>query len=91
MTRGLIEAVVMTEAGPLRLMNTHLEYSHPEIRAAQVETIRRVHEEACARTVTPRNDSWGTYKFTPSTPSLTNCSIFVANSRIAPTGSPSDR
>ncbi len=66
MTRGLIEAVVMTEAGPLRLLNTHLEYSHPEIRAAQVEAIRRIHAEACARTVTPRNDSWGTYKFTPS-------------------------
>jgi endonuclease/exonuclease/phosphatase family metal-dependent hydrolase len=66
MTRGLIEAVVMTQAGPLRLQTTHLEYSHPEIRAAQVEAIRRFHAEACARVATPRNDSWGTYKFTPS-------------------------
>ncbi len=66
MTRGVIEAVVMTPSGPLRLLNTHLEYSHPEIRAAQVEAIRRIHAEACARVATPRNDSWGTYKFTPS-------------------------
>ncbi len=66
MTRGVIEAVVMTEAGPLRLLNTHLEYSHPEIRAAQVEAIRRIHADAHTRVVTPRNDAWGTYKWTPS-------------------------
>ncbi len=64
MTRGLIEAVVMTPAGPLRLMTTHLEFSHAEIRAAQVEAIRAIHTAACGRAAHPRNDGRGTYALT---------------------------
>ena len=80
MVRGLIEAVVMTPTGPLRLMNTHLEYSHPDIRAAQVDAIRRIHAEACQRAVTPRNDSWGTYKFTPGATSA----VFTGDFNMKP-------
>jgi endonuclease/exonuclease/phosphatase family metal-dependent hydrolase len=64
MTRGLIEATVMTAAGPFRLMTTHLEYSHPDIRAAQIEAIRDIHSSACDRAATPRNDGLGTYRMT---------------------------
>jgi endonuclease/exonuclease/phosphatase family metal-dependent hydrolase len=64
MTRGLIEAVLMTISGPLRIMTTHLEYSHPDIRAAQIEAIRDIHAAACARVATPRNDGPGTYRLT---------------------------
>jgi endonuclease/exonuclease/phosphatase family metal-dependent hydrolase len=65
MTRGLIEATVMTGTGPLRLMTTHLEYSHPDIRAEQVEAIRGIHAAACERAAQPRNDGPGTYRLTP--------------------------
>lgn len=64
MTRGLIEVTVTTPAGPLRLMTTHLEYSHPDIRAAQVEAIRAIHAGACDRAAHPRNDGPGTYRLT---------------------------
>lgn len=64
MTRGLIEAVVRTDQGPLRLMTTHLEYSHPSIRAAQVEAVRAIHAAACERVATPRSDGQGTYRRT---------------------------
>jgi endonuclease/exonuclease/phosphatase family metal-dependent hydrolase len=66
MPRGLIEAVVVTASGPLRLMTTHLEYSHPEIRRQQVEAVRGIHASACARVSVPRNDGAGTYARTPS-------------------------
>lgn len=47
MQRVLLEAVVMSAGGPLRVMTTHLEYYSPAQRAAQVEAIRRLHAEAC--------------------------------------------
>jgi endonuclease/exonuclease/phosphatase family metal-dependent hydrolase len=67
MPRGLIETVVMATSGPLRLMTTHLEYSHPAIRREQVEALRDIHASACARVATPRSDGAGTYARTPST------------------------
>ena len=66
MPRGLIEAVVMTASGPLRLMTTHLEYSHPAIRQQQVEALRSLHASACARVSLPRNNGLGTYALTAS-------------------------
>jgi endonuclease/exonuclease/phosphatase family metal-dependent hydrolase len=48
MQRGLIEAVIETEIGLLRVMTTHLEYYSQRQREAQVEAIRGLHVEACA-------------------------------------------
>jgi endonuclease/exonuclease/phosphatase family metal-dependent hydrolase len=53
MPRVLIEAVVMTAFGPLRVMTTHLEYYSPKLRANQIEAIRDVHRQASARALQP--------------------------------------
>jgi len=49
MPRGLIETVLDTPSGKLRVLNTHLEYYSPPQRRAQVRRIRELHAEACAR------------------------------------------
>lgn len=69
MPRVLIEAVAQTPLGPVRLMTTHLEYSSPLLRAAQVEAIREVHRMGCARHATPRQAGPHTYAMTPGTSS----------------------
>jgi endonuclease/exonuclease/phosphatase family metal-dependent hydrolase len=66
MPRVLIEAVALTPLGPLRLMTTHLEYSSPVLRAAQVEGIREAHRTGVARHATPREPGPGTYAATPA-------------------------
>lgn len=48
MQRVLVEAVVMTNFGPLRVMTTHLEYYSQQQREIQIDAIRRLHSEACA-------------------------------------------
>src|SRR5512139_2775945 len=48
MQRVLVEAVVESDVGALRVMTTHLEYYSQRQRQAQIEAIRRVHAEACA-------------------------------------------
>lgn len=47
MQRVLVEAVVTTDIGPLRIMTTHLEYYSQRQRAMQINAIRRLHHEAC--------------------------------------------
>ncbi|QRM31639.1 endonuclease/exonuclease/phosphatase family protein [Microvirga sp. VF16] len=69
MPRLLLEAVVETPSGPLRVMTTHLEYSSEKLRRAQVEGIREAHRTACERTVTLRENGPGTYALFPATPS----------------------
>ncbi len=69
MPRGALEVVLMAPWGPVRVTTTHLEYSHPGLRAAQVERLRALHAEACRRLMTPRLDGPGTYARIPSTPS----------------------
>lgn len=54
MQRVLLEAVVSTPFGPLRVLTTHLEYYSETIRAAQVEAIRALHAQACAHARMPR-------------------------------------
>lgn len=49
MPRGLLETVIDAPVGKVRLMTTHLEYYSSVQRMAQVERIRALHEEACAR------------------------------------------
>jgi endonuclease/exonuclease/phosphatase family metal-dependent hydrolase len=69
MPRVLVEAVAETPLGPVRLMTTHLEYSSPVLRAAQVEGIREAHRMAAARVRTPRAAGPHTYAPTPNTAS----------------------
>lgn len=49
MPRMLIEAVLDTPLGRLRVMTTHLEYYSAKQRAAQVEAIRALHAQSCER------------------------------------------
>jgi endonuclease/exonuclease/phosphatase family metal-dependent hydrolase len=46
MQRSAIEVVVQTPSGPLRVTTTHLEYYSAKQRAAQVEALRDLQEEA---------------------------------------------
>jgi endonuclease/exonuclease/phosphatase family metal-dependent hydrolase len=48
MQRVLVEAVIESGSGPLRLMTTHLEYYSQRQRQIQIDAIRRLHVEACA-------------------------------------------
>ena len=49
MPRGLIETVLDTPGGKLRVLTTHLEYYSPLQRLAQVRQIKYLHWEACER------------------------------------------
>jgi endonuclease/exonuclease/phosphatase family metal-dependent hydrolase len=69
MPRVLVEAVAETPLGPVRLMTTHLEYSSPVLRAAQVEGIREAHRMAASRARTQRAPGPHTYAPTPNTAS----------------------
>ena len=66
MPRVLVEAMVETPFGPLRLMTTHLEYSSPVLRATQIEGIRQIQRMAAARQSTPRAPGPHTYAPTPN-------------------------
>lgn len=66
MPRMLVEAMALTPLGPVRLMTTHLEYSSPMLRAAQVEAIREAHRMATAREAKPREAGPHTYRMTPA-------------------------
>lgn len=48
MQRMLVEAVVESDVGPLRVMTTHLEYYSQRQRELQIDAIRHLHAEACA-------------------------------------------
>jgi endonuclease/exonuclease/phosphatase family metal-dependent hydrolase len=50
MQRVLIEAVVQSKIGSVRILTTHLEYYSQRQREQQVAHIRRLHVEACAMT-----------------------------------------
>jgi endonuclease/exonuclease/phosphatase family metal-dependent hydrolase len=69
MPRLLLEAVVETGSGPLRIMTTHLEYSSDKLRRAQVQGIREAHRTAYDRIITPRENGPGTYTLFPTSPS----------------------
>jgi endonuclease/exonuclease/phosphatase family metal-dependent hydrolase len=49
MPRGLIEVVLDTPGGKVRVLTTHLEYYSPVQRLAQVRQIKALHAEACER------------------------------------------
>jgi endonuclease/exonuclease/phosphatase family metal-dependent hydrolase len=47
MLRVALEAVLDTDAGPLRVISTHLEFYSETQRLAQVERLRELHRQAC--------------------------------------------
>ncbi|MDB5798077.1 MAG: Endonuclease [Paucimonas sp.] len=49
MPRVMVEATIDTPLGPVRVMNTHLEYWSQLQRAAQVEALRECHAQSCER------------------------------------------
>ncbi|MFP3889088.1 endonuclease/exonuclease/phosphatase family protein [uncultured Ralstonia sp.] len=53
MPRMAIEAIVQAPFGPLRVVTTHLEYYSEVQRLAQVDTLRAIHAEGCARAAHP--------------------------------------
>jgi len=57
MQRLALEAVIEAPWGPLRVISTHLEYYSPPQRMAQVDGLRRLHEEACGHALAPRPDT----------------------------------
>lgn len=48
MQRVLVEAVVTTNIGSIRIMTTHLEYYSQRQREMQIDAIRYLHHEACS-------------------------------------------
>jgi endonuclease/exonuclease/phosphatase family metal-dependent hydrolase len=46
MPRAVVEVVVETGFGPLRVMTTHLEYHLAQHREAQIERLKEIHREA---------------------------------------------
>jgi endonuclease/exonuclease/phosphatase family metal-dependent hydrolase len=54
MARVALELVVQAPFGPVRVVSTHLEYYSATVRAAQIEALRRLHQEACAHARAPR-------------------------------------
>ncbi len=48
MQRMLVEAVITTSVGALRVMTTHLEYYSQHQREVQIDAIRQLHRNACA-------------------------------------------
>ena len=64
MRRMLLEAVVETPFGLVRVMTTHLEYYSAVQRAAQAEALRSLHAEACAdaRSFADLDSSEGTFR-----------------------------
>lgn len=74
MQRVLLEAMIETAFGPLRVMTTHLEYYSPGIRAAQVEGIRSLHAQACLHARTPRlHEGGGSFAVFPRPASALLC------------------
>lgn len=77
MRRAAIEAVIAAPGGPLRVTTTHLEYHSAAHRAAQVDALRAMHEEACANTARPPLDPGeGPYRFVPRPPAAVLCGDF---------------
>lgn len=62
MPRVLVEVTLDTPLGPIRVMNTHLEYYSQSQRAIQVDAVRHIHAESCLRATASRvKDTTGSH------------------------------
>jgi endonuclease/exonuclease/phosphatase family metal-dependent hydrolase len=66
MQRVALEAIVLTDGGPLRIVTTHLEFYSPMQRLAQVDELRRLHQEAAGHAAHPAPAENATGPFAPS-------------------------
>ncbi|WP_262028213.1 endonuclease/exonuclease/phosphatase family protein [Microvirga sp. Mcv34] len=67
MQRQALEAIVATDAGPIRITTCHLEYHSHEHRQAQVGRLRELHEDAVKRArLTFRDATDGPYRTLPA-------------------------
>lgn len=67
MQRVLVEAVVASDVGLLRVLTTHLEYYSQRQRESQIDAIRRLHAEACGMSERPplTEEEGGTFEVFP--------------------------
>ena len=78
MQRHALEVIVAAPFGPLRIVTTHLEYFSLAHRAAQVERLRLLHQEASQRAYRPDrlDESDGPYRVVPRPASSVLCGDF---------------
>lgn len=76
MPRGMAEVHVRAASGALRIMTTHLEYSHADLREAQAGAILKIHRAASDRHALPREESDTTYVRMPETRTAILCGDF---------------
>jgi endonuclease/exonuclease/phosphatase family metal-dependent hydrolase len=78
MQRHALEVVVAAPFGPLRVVTTHLEFFSAAHRVAQVERLRRLHQEASQRAHDPDwpDESDGPYRFVPRPAASVLCGDF---------------
>lgn len=88
MQRLLLEAVVETAFGPLRVLTTHLEYYSQAQRLAQVEAIRALHLAACghARMLRPSEVEAGPFAVSARPASAILCGDMNAGPEAAERG-----
>ncbi len=83
MPRVLVEALLETPFGPLRVMTTHLEYYSLRQRTAQVDAVRARHAEACGHALAhgKRDERPGPFHAQPQTVSA----ILTGDFNLRPT------
>jgi endonuclease/exonuclease/phosphatase family metal-dependent hydrolase len=76
MPRGVAAALVETPHGPLRIMTTHLEFHSERQRAAQVDRLRAIYQEAVANEHEPPSPGRGPYRSPPAASGTIICGDF---------------
>ena len=78
MQRLALEVVLQSQAGPLRVISTHLEYYSTRQRMAQVEELRRLHHEVFMHALHPRaaGEPGTPFEVLPRPPSVLLCGDF---------------
>lgn len=78
MQRVLVEAVVATDIGSLRIMTTHLEYYSQQQREIQIGAIRNLHRDACSMSQRKflKEEQGGTFEVFPRSAEALLCGDF---------------
>ena len=77
MARQATEVTVAAARGPLRVVNTHLEYYSAKQRRAQIERLRDIHHEIVSNEANPpKSDPTGPYQLVVRAPDCVLCGDF---------------